>query len=153
MVCFSLTLSLARSRTSAQMSWILAKSNADGYYRNGLIRTPERVCRLCMSLSIIDRSRVAETLQRCWPHLLPWADVLACGFCVIFIILTSSHFHVEFILLMVVSLLGWWQIWQSLFLRPLCFYGVIYRCWADFVSVRRTDNTTADLLDILVFWC
>lgn len=80
MVCFSLTLS-PRSRspspTTAQMSRIWARRNADGYYRSGLIRALERSCSLCMSLLIMIRVRVAETLQKCWPHPLPWAAVLA----------------------------------------------------------------------------
>lgn len=76
--------SLSSSPTTTQMSRILAGRNADGYYRSGLIWALERGCSLCMSLLIMIRVLVAETLQRCWPHPLPWADVLARGSCQLF---------------------------------------------------------------------
>lgn len=99
--------SLSPSPTTRQMSRILAGRNADGYYRSGLIWALERSCSLCVSLLIMIRVRVAETLQRCWPHPLPWADVLACSSCELFskvislfylflIILTSSPLHLFF---------------------------------------------------------
>lgn len=99
--------SQSSSPTTTQMSRILAGRNADGYYRSGLIWALERGCSLCMSLLIMIRLLVAETLQRCWPHPLPWADVLASGSCELFsklislfhlflIILTSSPLHLDF---------------------------------------------------------
>lgn len=89
MVCFSLTLSLARALPLPQPHRC-PESYADGYYMSGLIWALERSCSICVSLLIIIRVRVAETLQRCWPHPLPWADVLAAELQKPFLSFTSS---------------------------------------------------------------
>lgn len=165
--------SLSSSPTTTQMSRILAGRNADGYYRSGLIWALERGCSLCMSLLIMIRVLVAETLQRCWPHPLPWADVLATGSCKLFsklislfhlflIILTSSPLHLDpplpprsafpyFYPTLFHCSLGEWQFWQILCLRSLYFHSV----WSSAVeqivylavSIKRTAKTKAFLLD------
>lgn len=132
----------SRSPTTPQMSRILAARNADGYYRSGLIWALETSCSLCVSLLIMIRVRVAETLQRCWPHPLPWADVLTDGFCKLFskaislfplflIILTSSPLHFSFpsafsyfYPTLFPCSLGEWHIWQIPCLRSLYFHSV-----------------------------
>lgn len=166
--------SQSSSPTTTQMSRMLAGRNADGYYRSGLIWALERGCSLCMSLLIMIRLLVAETLQRCWPHPLPWADVLASE---LLRALFQTHFslsplpyHSHFIssslgpplpppvlpsLTFIRPLfhcsLGEWQIWQILCLRSLYFHSV----WSSAaelivslaVSIKRTAKTKAVLLD------
>lgn len=163
--------SLSSSPTTTQMSRILAGRNADGYYRSGLIWALERGCSLCMSLLIMIRVLVAETLQRCWPHPLPWADVLARGSCQLFpksflsfTSFLSFSLHLLFTWIFFFLLLfpyfyptlfpcslGEWQIWQNLCFRSLYFHSVwssaVEQIVSLAVSIKRTAITTAVLLD------
>lgn len=150
--------SLSPSPSTTQMSRILVGRNADGYYRSGLIWALEGSCSLGVSLLIMIRVCVAETFSRCWPHPLPWADVLARGSCKLFskaislfhlfpIILTSSPLHFSFPsaisyfypTLFPCSLVEW-QIWQIFVPQVIIFSQCLVE---QIVSLAASAITTA----------